>query len=102
MHKTKYNIGQIVSHIKQGYRGVIIDVDSSFQPSGVHSPIMMKKNIANDHPWYRILVDNSSQITYVKETLLSEDDQHIPISHPDLEEYLDEINGVYIHQYRLN
>ncbi len=102
MEQVKYAIGQIVKHSKQSYRGVIIDVDYSFQPQGVNSPIMIKKNIATEHPWYRVLVDNSNHITYVKETLLEIDSDRYPICHPELEIYLKESNGQYFPQYHLN
>ena len=102
MDKAKYTIGQVVKHIKQNYRGVIIDVDYSFQPQGLNSPITIKKNIANEQPWYRILVDDSSHITYVKETLLDKDSEDFPISHPELYNYLTEKNGQYTSQQLLN
>tara|TARA_B110000908_G_C9907073_1_gene293616 strand:- start:37 stop:345 length:309 start_codon:yes stop_codon:yes gene_type:complete len=102
MEPVKYAIGQIVKHNKQHYRGVIVDVDYSFQPQGIHSPIMIKRNIATEHPWYRVLVDNSNHITYVKETLLDVELDSYPISHPDLTMYLRESNGQYLPQYPLN
>lgn len=102
MEKARYAIGQVVKHTKQEYRGVIIDVDYSFQPQGVHAPITIKKNIAKEQPWYRILVDNSNHITYVKETLLEVDVEDIPISHPELHMYFIEKNGQYISQKLLN
>jgi heat shock protein HspQ len=81
MLESKYRIGQVVSHSKQKYSGVIIDVDPSFQPRGVKAPIILKKNIAAEHPWYRILVNNTNHITYVKEPLLDTDEMTYPIFH---------------------
>lgn len=102
MNQAKYTIGQVIRHTKQNYRGVIIDVDYSFQPQGTAAPITIKKNIATEHPWYRVLVDNTNHITYVKETLLEVDFEEIPISHPDLYHYLKEKNGRYMSQQLLN
>lgn len=103
MEQVKYSIGQVIRHNKQNYRGVIIDVDYSFQPQGIHSPIMIKKNIATEHPWYRILVDNSNHITYVKESLLDIAEDPEPICHPELAIYLKENSkGEYLPQYPLN
>jgi heat shock protein HspQ len=102
MEQVKYSIGQIIKHSKQNYRGIIVDVDFSFQPQGIHSPLMIKKNIASEQPWYRILVDNSNHITYVKETLLDVDGSDYPICHPDLTMYLQELDGQYIPQYPIN
>ena len=103
MHQAQFRIGQVIRHTKQNYRGVIIDVDYSFQPQGIHSPIMIKKNIATEHPWYRVLVDNSNHITYVKETLLEDDSyDDVPICHPDLHSYLEIRNGKYILHQSIN
>jgi heat shock protein HspQ len=64
---------------------------------------MIKKNIATEHPWYRVLVDNSNHITYVKETLLEDDSQDdVPICHPDLHNYLEIRNGKYILHQSIN
>ena len=102
MNTVKYAIGQVVRHSKQNYRGIIVDVDYSFQPQGVHSPIMIKRNISTEYPWYRVLVDNSSYITYVKETLLTVEYGDEPICHPDLSKYLKEQDGHYLPQFQLN
>jgi heat shock protein HspQ len=102
MNTVKYAIGQVVRHNKQHYRGIIIDVDYSFQPQGVHSPIMIKRNIATEHPWYRVLVDNSNHITYVKETLLNVESNDEPICHPELTKYLKEHDGQYTPQFQIN
>lgn len=102
MLQSKFRIGQIVIHNKQRYSGVIIDVDPSFQPRGVSAPSVLKKNIAAEYPWYRILVNNTNQITYVKEPLLMPDSQTYPICHPDLLDYLKEENGQYKGQYDIN
>lgn len=102
MLETKYRIGQVVSHNKQKYSGVIVDVDPSFQPQGVHSIVLLKKNIAAEYPWYRILVNNTSHTTYVKEPLLEKDDKTYPIYHPDITLYLKEEDGLYRPYYNVN
>lgn len=102
MLESKFRIGQVVIHHKQQYSGVIIDVDPSFQPRGVDAPIVLKKNIAAEHPWYRILVNNTNQITYVKEPLLQADPRTYPIDHPELLDYLREEDGQYKGQYDIN
>ena len=47
------------------------------------------------HPWYRLLIDNSSQITYVEECLLIADSNNYPINNPYLSVYLNKHLGSY-------
>ena len=70
MEQVKYAIGQVVRHNKQNYRGVIIDVDYSFQPQGINSPLMIKKNISTEHPWYRVLVDKQQLYNICKRNFI--------------------------------
>ncbi|MDP3705748.1 MAG: heat shock protein HspQ [Legionellaceae bacterium] len=70
---AKFNIGDVVVHQRQGYRAVIIDIDPLFQASGRYNPQANKRSFSNQNPWYRLLVDESSQETYVEEPLLALD-----------------------------
>ena len=63
----KFSIGQIIHHLKFDYRGVIIDVDSNFQGSEEWYLEMAKSNPPRDKPWYHVLVDQTSSVTYVAE-----------------------------------
>jgi heat shock protein HspQ len=67
---AKFNIGDIVFHKKQGYRAVIVDIDPIFQASGQYNPRACQSAFAHQNPWYRLLVDESSQMAYVEEPLL--------------------------------
>ncbi len=102
MLETKFQIGQVVYHTKQKYRGVIIDADSSFQPQGVNSVVLIRKNIASCYPWYRVLVDKTNHISYVKEPLLELDTNPEPIDHPKIKNYLNVNNGSYTPHYSIN
>ncbi|MDI9818049.1 MULTISPECIES: heat shock protein HspQ [unclassified Legionella] len=96
MNKTaKFNIGERVIHTKQGYRAVIIDVDPFFQASGRYNPQAIKREFANRNPWYRLLVDESSQMTYVEECLLKRDCSSQNINNPQIKHYLHERQGKY-------
>lgn len=89
MNKTaKFNIGDQVLHKKMGYRAIIIDADPLFQASGHYNPQAHKRAFAIRNPWYRLLIDNSSQITYVEECLLIADPNAEPINNPYLAFYL--------------
>lgn len=99
MIKTaKYNIGDIVKHEHQGYWAVIIDVDPIFQASGRYNPQASKRAFASRNPWYRLLVDNSQQITYVEECLLIKDSNRQRLNVQNSEHFLAEV----MDNYRIN
>lgn len=92
---AKFNVGQRVIHSSLGYRAVIIDVDPVFQASGRHNPQASKREFATRNPWYRLLVDGSSQMTYVEECLLKKDPTLLVINNPNINDYLHEREGIY-------
>jgi heat shock protein HspQ len=94
-NEAKFNVGECVIHIGQGYRAVIIDVDPLFQASGRYNPQACKREFATRNPWYRLLVDGTSQMTYVEECLLKRDPSHLSIDNPCVKEYLSEQQGNY-------
>ncbi len=85
---AKFNIGDVVVHTRQGYRAVIIDIDPIFQASGRYNPQAIKREFSHRNPWYRLLVDNSSQITYVEECLLTPDSSQQSVDNPNIDRYL--------------
>lgn len=93
--KAKFNIGDLVVHKYQGYRAVIIDVDPLFQCSGLYNPQAFTRDFSQSNPWYRLLIDNSSQITYVKEEVLIHDLSRQHINNPNLHLYLVHDHGTY-------
>ena len=92
---AKFNIGDQVIHQHQGYRAIVIDVDPLFQASGRYNPQASKRSFAGQHPWYRLLVDNSAQQTYVEEPLLIQDSDPQEISNPQIAHYLVLREGKY-------
>ncbi|CEG59026.1 heat shock protein HspQ [Legionella fallonii] len=90
---AKFNIGDLVIHKRIRYRAIVVDVDPLFQASGHYNPQAPKHEFATRHPWYRLLVDDSSQITYVEETMLIADPNHHPINNPHLHDYFNENEG---------
>ena len=86
---AKFNIGDLVVHKRQGYRAVVVDVDPLFQASGRYNPQASKRDFATRNPWYRLLVDESSQLTYVEESLLVFDPNQQAIENPKLDHYLE-------------
>ena len=92
---AKFNIGDLVVHKRQGYRAVVLDVDPLFQASGRYNPQSCKRSFSTRNPWYRLLVDESSQMTYVEECLLVFDMSQQSIDNPKIEYYLEKRQGAY-------
>ncbi|KTD66329.1 heat shock protein HspQ [Legionella spiritensis] len=94
MIKTaKFNVGEFVIHQQHGYRAIIIDVDPVFQASGHYNPQACKRPFASRNPWYRLLVDKSSHISYVEECHLARDMDTHNIENPNVSQYLIEKQG---------
>lgn len=92
---AKFNIGDLVVHKRQGYRAVVIDVDPLFQASGRYNPQACKRAFSKRNPWYRLLVDDSTQMTYVEECLLKLDKSRQAIDNPNISHYLVKRRGTY-------
>lgn len=94
-HAARFNIGDLVIHKSHGYRAVVVDVDPIFQASGRYNPQACKRSFALKNPWYRLLVDGSSQETYVEECHLLRDRSEQAINNPHLSDYLIDDKGRY-------
>lgn len=94
--QAKFNIGDCVVHQQQNYRAVVIDVDPFFQACGRPNPQASKRAFTARHPWYRLLVDGSSQMTYVEECWLVRDSHNDWIDNPHLNQYLTAQKGRYL------
>lgn len=92
---AKFNIGEVVMHRRIRYRAIVVDVDPLFQASGNYNPQAEKREFATRNPWYRLLVDDSSQMTYVEECLLIADPYQHPVNNPNIHQYLKEMGAGY-------
>lgn len=92
---AKFNIGDLVFHTRFGYRAVIIDVDPLFQASGRYNPQAFKREFSIRNPWYRLLVDGSSQMTYVEECCLVLDKSQLAVDNPQVDLYLERQHDGY-------
>lgn len=78
--------GQLVRHLRYGYRGVVVDfdmrcnADDQWYASNRTRP-------PRDQPWYHVLVDSSSAVTYAAQTSLTVDTADQPIMHPLIERF---------------
>jgi heat shock protein HspQ len=92
---AKFNIGAVVIHKRIRYRAIVVDIDPLFQASGVYNPQAVKHEFATRNPWYRLLVDESSQMTYVEENMLIADSCGDPINNPNVKQFLIGEEGSY-------
>ena len=90
---VKFSVGQIVHHKLFDYRGVVIDVDPTFQNTEDWYQQMAKSRPPKDRPWYHVLVHNAGLDTYVAERNLAPDDSGEPIRHPLLDEFFSGLEG---------
>jgi heat shock protein HspQ len=84
---ARYHVGQVVHHRRFGYRGVVVDVDPTFQLSDAWYEEMARSRPPRDRPWYHVLVDDADHLTYVAERHLESDPSGEPIRHPLLGRY---------------
>ena len=103
LQHAKYNIGQLIKHKIFDYRGVIVDVDPVFQGSDEWYDEVAQSCPPKDKPWYKVLVHNSDQETYVAERNLDNDSSLEPVDHPLIEAYFKRFNdGHYLHTQHRN
>ncbi len=91
--KAKFHVGQLVHHNLFDYRGVIFDVDGTFQGTDEWYDQMARSKPPKDKPWYRVLVHNAEHETYVAERNLKSDESGKPINHPLIDRTFSGLSG---------
>ncbi len=95
--EAQFSVGDLVIHELFDYRGVIVDIDPSFQATDEWYDAMAKSRPPKDKPWYHILVHKGKHSTYVAERNLLVDESTSPIIHPMVEQFFLKFeNGRYI------
>jgi heat shock protein HspQ len=94
---VKFSVGQIVHHKLFDYRGVVVDVDPTFQSTEDWYQQMAKSHPPKDRPWYHVLVHDAGLNTYVAERNLEEDTSDAPINHPAVLQFFSDFrDGTYV------
>ncbi len=102
---ARYQLGQVVRHRLFPFRGVIFDVDPTFDNTeewweSIPEDVRPRK----DQPYYHLLAENehSYYVAYVSEQNLLPDETGDPIGHPQVSELFGELHdGLYeIHARR--
>lgn len=103
INRVKFSVGELVHHQRFDYRGVIVDVDRSFQGTEEWYEVVAKSRPPKNRPWYHVLVDGEGHSTYVAERNLEPDESAEPISHPLLEHFFSRFeNGKYFRKESVN
>lgn len=101
--QAKFAIGELIHHRLFDYRGVVIDVDATFQGTDEWYEQMANSRPPKDQPWYHVLVHNATHQTYVAERNLEPDDSGEPINHPAIAAVFDDFrDGGYVRKARAN
>ena len=96
---AKFQIGQIVRHRIYPFRGVIFDVDPSFNNTEEWwQSIPPEARPIKDQPFYHLFAENEEfeYIAYVSEQNLLPDALSGPVRHPQVLEFFDVLeDGLY-------
>ncbi len=93
---ARFFIGQPVHHRLFDYRGVIFDLDATFQGEDEWYELVARTRPPKDKPWYHVLVHEAVHTTYVCEQNLEPDLTGKPIEHPALNHYFSDLrDGIY-------
>lgn len=97
--RAKFSVGQVIHHVRFGYRGVVFDVDATFQGSDEWYDQVARSRPPKDQPWYHVLPHEADHTTYVAERNLEADTERMPIEHSLLETFFDTFeDGRYLNE----
>ncbi len=96
-HQVRFGVGQLVHHKRFDYRGVVVDVDATFEGTEEWYETMALSRPPRDRPWYHVLVHEAAHMTYVAERNLEPDPSGRPVRHPALGRFFGELrDGAYV------
>jgi heat shock protein HspQ len=93
MDEAVFHVGQLITHLKFGYRGVVFDVDAVYSGDDDWYETMASSRPPKDKPWYHVLVDGSDHTTYVAERHLEADKSGQTITHPMVDAVFSRFEG---------
>ena len=89
---TKYSVGQLVSHMRYGYRGVVAGWDPECQANDDWY-FGNRSQPARGQPWYHVLVHGGEHSTYVAEENLEPYAGGEQVMHPMTKEIFSSFSG---------
>lgn len=96
--KARFSIGQLVKHRLFPFRGVIFDVDPTFDNTEEWwQSIPEEVRPHKDQPYYHLLAENEQTVyeAYVSEQNLLVDDSGEPARHPQVEQMFGPFKGTH-------
>ena len=93
IRRAKFAVGDLVHHRLFDYRGVVVDVDATFQSTQEWYETVAKSRPPKDRPWYHVLVHDALHTTYVAERNLEPDASSESINHPLLSQFFTHFDG---------
>ncbi len=101
MFKTaKFQIGEVVKHRIYPFRGVVFDVDPTFDNTDEwYDAIPEESRPSKDQPFYHLFAENeeTEYIAYVSEQNLLKDTTSQPLRHPQINEVFQrDTSGNYV------
>lgn len=101
--RAKFSVGDLIHHRLFNYRGVIVDVDRTFQSTDEWYNKVAKSRPPKNEPWYHVLVHDGVHSSYVAEQNLEADGGLEPINHPVLERFFAKFEkGRYVRRVPIN
>ena len=95
--EAKFSIGDVVKHKFLNFRGVIFDLDPTFNNTEEwYNAIPKDFRPKKDQPFYHLFAENEEifYIAYVSEQNLNIDNSGIAANHPDIIKIFSHFNGV--------
>lgn len=92
---AKFTLGQVVKHRVHPFRGVVFDIDPTFDNTDEWwESIPEDIRPVKDQPFYHLLAENdmSYYVAYVSEQNLLQDDSGDPVEHPEVAEMFGDLN----------
>ncbi|REJ95828.1 MAG: heat shock protein HspQ [Planctomycetota bacterium] len=90
--QPQFQAGQLVRHRRYGYRGVVVALDVRCRADEAWYR-QNRTQPDRNQPWYHVLVDGTSQVTYAAESSLKADEEKAEVSHPLLDVYFEPFDG---------
>jgi len=95
--EAKFSIGDVVKHKFLNFRGVIFDLDPTFNNTEEwYNAIPKDFRPKKDQPFYHLFAENEEifYIAYVSEQNLNIDNSGIQANHPDIMKVFSHFNGL--------
>ncbi len=100
-HEFIFEVGQVVSHLRYAYRGVIFDRNTNCRATQSwyeHNQSQPDR----DQPWYHLLVDGQAHTTYVAQSNLEADQSSEAVEHPMLDQFFNSYHNHHYYKQHLN